>query len=251
MSVFFRIFQHLLPDGLATRIRDGQKAWAYGHGHKWGEQGLKWGSTAGGRPIDRFFRALTSPFARAREFVDGIYLDLFSETTRELDRWEHQFGLIRAAAESDRRSNISAAWQATGGQSPRYLQDIMQAAGFDIYIHQWWTTGAPYDPRDHTTDPLFGTVQCGEPLAQCGETTAFCNNFLANEPGYLVNRNLLNVAPPAIPSDPDKWRYFLYWGAATFPNKAQIPAARRLEFERLLLKLCPTRQWLVTLVDYV
>lgn len=254
MSLFFRIFQHLLPDALAWRIRRRSTGWTIGDGSSVGDPGLLIGGTAEGRHIDRFFSGLANFFADVRTFVDLAYLDLFAATTRELGEWEHQFGLLTASTEADRRANIDAAWKARGGQSPRYLQDVVQAAGFDVYIHEWWSSGPPYvarDPRNYTNVPTLGTVQCGEPLALCGEPDALCNNFLANEPDYLVNSNLTPFAPPIVPSDPDTWPFFLYWADSTFPNRAQVPAERRREFERLILKLCPAQNWLVTLIDYV
>jgi hypothetical protein len=77
------------------------------------------------------------------------------------------------------------------------------------------------------------------------------NAWLVNEPGYLVNKLLTRDAPPPVPSDPDRWRFFLYFGAEDFGVKAAVPVARREEFERLLLKIRPAQQWIVTLVDYV
>ncbi len=252
-TLFFRAFQHLLPDSIAWRIRFGSAPWLIGDGSKIGDPGLLIGGTAGGRDIDRFFEGLASSFADSRQFVDLVYLDIFPESTRELDEWEKQFGLIPAAAGADRIANVEAAWQSTGGQSPRYLQDIVQAAGFDVFIHPWWSSTNPFvvkDPRTHTNEPLLGTVQCGESLALCGESSALANSILANEPGYIVNLNLTLTAPPGIPSDPATWPFFLYWGGETFPTRASVPANRRGEFERLILQLCPAQQWLVTLIDY-
>lgn len=253
MSLFFRAFQHLLPDAEAWRIRLQSAPWLIGDGSKIGDPGLLIGGSPGGRDIDRFFEGLASSFADSRQFVDLVYLDIFPQSTRELDEWEKQFGLIPAVAGADRIANLEAAWQGTGGQSPRYLQDVVQAAGFDVFIHPWWSSTGPFvakDPRTHTNVPTVGTVQCDEPLAQCGEPTALCNDFLANEPDYLVNLDLTQSAPPVVPADPDTWPFFLYWGAESFPDRASVPATRRAEFERLILQLCPAQQWLVTLVDY-
>lgn len=252
MTLFFRVFQHLLPDSLATRIRLGSAPWKIGDGSRIGDPGLVIGGNPGRRTIDRFFHALAAPFVAARSFVDGVYGDLFAADTRELTRWELQFGLTRAVATADRRSNVDAAWRATGGQSPRYLQDIVQSAGFDVYLHEWWQTPIPYDPRAYTIlAASIGTVQCGEPLAQCGEPSALCDGSVAVDVGYLVNGGLSTQAPPAVPSNPATWPYFLYWGGETFGARAEVLNARRQEFERLLLKLCPAEQWLVTMVDYV
>ncbi len=252
MTVFFRVFQHLLPDALALRIKQATRPWFIGDGSKIGEAGLLIGGRPGGRIIDRFWQGLTGTFVDARQFIDLVNLDLRPATTRQLPEFEFQFGIEAAVLDTDRRANIDAEWKSTGGQSPSYLQGVMRAAGFDIFIHEWFDTPGDHDPRPHTTLPgSIGSTQCGEPLALCGEPNALCDNFVSTEPGYLVNKDLTGTAPPPIPDDPNKWRYFLYWGAETFPTKAQIPATRRDEFERKLLKICPEEQWLVMLVDFV
>lgn len=255
-GLFFRIFQHLLPDAIAWRIRKGSNPWFWNGAHAWDEEGLTWGEIPGGRPIDRFFDALTRPFRDARLFVDQVLEDLYPSSTRQLPEWQRQFGLVPPVAHDDQVVQRESAWQEQGGQSPRYLQDRLQGAGFEVWIHEWWEPGSPVtdpprNPRDYTEDPLFGTVQCGEPLAQCGEPTALCNGLLANEPGYLVNRGVPGAAPPPIPDDAAQWPFFLYWAGETFPESARVPQSRRAEFERLLLKLCPAHLWLVPIVDYV
>lgn len=253
-NLFFRIFQHLLPDAIAWRIVLKSEPWFIGDGSLIGEPDLLIGSKTGGRFIDRFFEGLSAPFATAQRFVDLVYLDTIPTTTRQLTEYEFQFGLAQADTGAARIANLEAAWAATGGQSPRYLQDLLQGAGFDVFIHEWFASGPPYVPRDprlFTNVPLIGTVQCGEALAQCGEVTAVDNAFLANEVDYIVNSNLTNEAPPIVPDDPAFFPFFLYWGGETFPDRATVPTSRRTEFEQLILKLCPTQNWLVTLVDYV
>jgi hypothetical protein len=231
-ALYLRQLQHLLPTGIA------------------------WRTTIVAKTLRKLMEAFAAVFQSAREFIDLVHADRFPTTTRDLASWEYQFGLVASATDEDRRLSLAGAWAAQGGQSPRYLQDTVQAAGFDVYIHEWWEPPnvdprTPRDPRTYTTQPLIGTTQCGESLAQCGESLAQCNRFLANEPGYLVNLNLADVAPPPVPADPATWRYFIYWGGETFPDTADVPADRRAEFERLILKLSPANNWLVTLVNYV
>jgi hypothetical protein len=220
---FFRQFQHLLPQAAAWRITVN-------------------------KTLRRFFEGLAGTASDARDFVDGVYDQVFPDTTDELTQWENQFGLITATLEADRRANIAAAWQETGGQSPRYIQDTLQAAGFEVFVHEWWSSGPPYvarDPRDYTEQPLIGSTQCGEALALCGEPDAQCNRFLQNSPGYFVNLNWTDVAPPPVPDDPAFWPYFLYIGGETFPDPVFIDADRRDEFERLIQKIKPAQQWIV------
>lgn len=248
MSLFFRIFQHLLPSGKPWRIRD----------------------VATGHVLWKFFRGLSEGFPAARDYTDAVFGDAFPDTTRALSEWENQFGLQPNVDEATRRLALAAEWAAGGGQSPGYVQGVLQTAGFDVFVHEWWSSGPPYvarDPHDYTEVPLVGLYQCygvdeygpdvGQP--QCGDGLVpvdpdvrqyQCNRFLANDPHYIVNRNLTDVAPPPIPADPAKWPYFWYVGAETFPDFAPVALSRKSEFERLLLKLGPTHLWIVTLIDY-
>jgi hypothetical protein len=227
--LYLRIFQHLLPRAEAWKITT--------------EKTLR-----------KFFEGLAESYRDVRVYIDLVYEDLFPTSTRALDLWEQHFGLLRGPTEQARRMNVDAAWKATGGQSPRYIQDVLQAAGFDVYVHEWWDGTEPRvrrDPRLYTSPPAIGTVQCGEPLALCGEPSAVCDGFLANDPGYLVNETLTLRPPPPIPANDDFWPYFLYVGGEVFGTPALIDASRKREFERLVLKICPAHLWIVLLVEYI
>ena len=176
---FLKLFQHLLPDGRAWR-------------------------TTINKRLRQFFQGLTVIPDGVKQAADSIWEDLLPETTDELTEWERQFGLPgNVTGEADRRARLVATWRAlVGGQSPRYIQDTLQAAGFDVYVHEWWepstppTPGAPGNPTPR--NPLMWLrreftgvdlrVDCGEPLAQCGEAFAQSGNSL-NPLGYpLVNK---------------------------------------------------------------
>lgn len=228
-GVFFRQLQHLLPDALAWR-------------------------TVIQSTLRHYLEGLADAHAEFRNYVDATYADRFAVTTRDLEAWERQFGLLAGTTDAARRAQLAGAWQAQGGQSPRYLQNVMQAAGFNVYVHEWWVPGSTprvaRDPHDYTEYPRLGTTQCNNALARCGEPQAFCNRWVVNEPRYIVNLNLTRNAPPPIPVKPSVYPYFLYWSGADIDTQAEVPAARRAEFERLLLKICPTHLWIVTYVNY-
>jgi len=242
---FFATLVHLIP-----------RAWAWRVTHK--------------TDLRRFIEGLAPAFDSGKAVIDEAWEQLSPETTTELDEWERQFGLRPNPSDSIRRLNLAAEWRATGGQSPHYVQDVLQTAGFDVYIHEWWASGPPYvarDPHDYTDIPQIGTVQCtgpgwettGQPQCSDGRpdvdgfiiTQYQCNAFLVNDPHYLVNKLLTQEAPPPIPNDPDVYPKFFYVGAETFPDHATVPLSRKAEFERLLMKLRPLHLWVVTLIDYV
>jgi hypothetical protein len=127
--------------------------------------------------LRRLFEGLAGLPADARTFVDLVFLDLLPFKTRALDQWDDQFGVTAGGLdEAQRQSRLSGMWAASGGQSPRYIQDVLHAAGFEVFIHQWWTepvvvTPVPRDPRLYLSGSGGAeiAVQCGEPEALCGE----------------------------------------------------------------------------------
>jgi hypothetical protein len=239
-------------------------------------------------PLRDFFLALTDTPSDARDFVDAVRNDIDPQTTRELALWEDQFGLSDTGlTDQQRRDRLDATWAATGGQSPRYLQDLFQAHGFDVYVHEWWEVPAaappvPRNPNDHiSSSGILYVPELGEPLAECGEATALLGNSV-NARGYpLVNKiettttQFLGAGDPAmqlgeseallgnhtsvsfgevtylVPVDVTLYPFFLYIGGQTFPDQANVDGQRRDEFEELLLRYCPGHLWLGVLVDYV
>ncbi len=229
MSLWLRVYQHLLPDSEPWRLTVGSV-------------------------IRQMFDGLAGAPADARAYTDAVFEDMSPETTRQIAEWEHEYGLVAAPLEATRRANLAAEWAATGGQSPSYVEGVLQAAGFDLYVHEWWSSGpnpyVPRDPRDYVLSSTIGTIQCGEPLALCGEPLAECSMVLVNDPQYLVNLDLTYRAPPPIPADPAYWPFFWYVGGETFPDRVAISLDRKDELYRLLLKLGPAHQWIVVLVDF-
>lgn len=182
MINWLNIFKHVLPNARAWRITV--------------EKTLR-----------SFFEGLTEFPADIKDFFDLIWTDIDPQETRELPVWENQFGLTDAVlSEQQRRDRLDGAWKALGGQSPRYIQDTLQAAGFDVYVHEWWTpsiehpTGGsvngdvtpvarnPFDYLDDGTTGLpflmvdgTGDAQDGDSVSQDGST--------ATPVGYpLVNK---------------------------------------------------------------
>jgi len=241
MANFLNIFKHLLPRA---------KAW----------------SITIDKQLRQFFDGLTEPLGDdAKEFIDEVYDDLFPQTTRELEMWERQFGLTAGTlTEQERRDRLDATWAATGGQSIKYLQDTIQAAGFtDVYIHEWFDpTGLPavnvklcVTPRDPNTlvglellvnnitivTPVYLT-SAGEADMNAGEAVAVAGNY---------NDLAFREMEYDIPIDPDKWCYFLYFGGQTYGTLATVDADRQSELETLILKLKPAQQWAGMLINYV
>ena len=261
--MFFRIFQHLLPNARAWRLTIDKQ-------------------------LRQFFEGLAGTGSDVKNFIDNIWRDISPETTRELAAWEAQFGLPNTLTdEQARRDRIDGEWKALGGQSPRYIQDTLQAAGFDVYIHEWWQLPivgdpVPRNPLTYLNDgaspvqykAVAGATKaiCGNPVAICGasfQPTGYplVNKIISPRVGSIVagatkaicgnpvaqaNNLITSYAQKIylIPNDVTKWPYFLYIGGQNFPDHANVAPSRRNEFETLCLKICPTQQWIGILVDY-
>ena len=258
------IIKHLLPTGKAWSLTINKQLRQYC-------QGLA--------------NALIDPF---RAYFDSVWTDIFPESTTKISEWEAFFNLPTGVlSESERRDRLDAAWQAVGGQSPRYIQDTLQANGFDVYVHEWWVPASdpPLARNPFITLGGSGALvyvgECGEPIAQCGEPTMQAGNTIT-APGYvLVNKIFSTVklltalcGEPevqcgeaiaesgqfsaygdeqkvyVIAIEPEQYPYYLYIGGAVFGDQAIIDADRRQEFEDLCLKICPNHQWLGILVNY-
>lgn len=121
--LFFRIISHLLPDARAWRVTIDKQ-------------------------LRQFFEGLAAGAADpSKVFFDLVWRDIDPEYTRELTAWETQFGLPNTVTvEQERRDRLAATWKALGGQDPRYIQDTLQAAGFPVYVHEWWVPGTEPTP---------------------------------------------------------------------------------------------------------
>lgn len=268
--MFFRLIQHLLPNALAWRIGGAIGSLSGVEcgeaiaecGEPDAESGNTFVSGSGGKMLARFFLGLSSLGQSFRPYADRVFLDIFPNETDDIEGWEAQFGIYRKGGltELERRSRLAGAWKALGGQSPRYIQDTLQGRGFDVYIHEWWEPGTnpptARDPRNYLGDGNDGyiivskvtetttdlIVRAGDEDVRAGEDFMQAGNFSEFQ---FVEKT---YEPP---DDPDLWPYFLYIGGETFPNVAQVPVARRDEFEELCQKIKPAQQWLGILVEYV
>lgn len=238
MSLYLRILQHLLP------------------------RGRVWNLTIE-RPLRKLFTGIASSIQSVREATDEVWGQLIPETTDYLSDWQRQFGFIWDATDSaaTKRGDLAAAWAARGGQSPDYLEGILQDAGFNVWVHDPWVSGSPppfepHDPSFYTNEPRIGPIVCRGTDQYCcfdGDGQRCCGSFLLNSVGYLVNDNKSGKAPPPIPDDPDVWPFLMYVGPEVLNPlaPAQVPNSRRAEFERLCLKYRPLNCWIVLNLDYV
>jgi len=263
--IFLRMLQHLFPNSKAFR-------------------------TTSDKQLRQYLDGLSGIGEDASDFSDGVMNDLDPQKTREIQLWETQFALPNTLIDlQERRDRLEARWKALGGQSPRYIQDTLQNAGFNVFVHDWWVPGSEAaidvsaaatarDPAIYLADGIVVIQsQDGGSEMQDGDAEAQ-DGFSPNPTGYpLVNKVLIPFSGALgdgsagmqdggedaqdggtiyierqyiLPTDPAFFPFFIYIGAETFPDHATVLQSRRNEFETLCLKICPTQLWIGVLVDY-
>lgn len=248
---FFRIIKHLLPKSRAFKLTPIQKI------------------------LTKFFKGFIDLFIEIKNYYDLIWLDIFPKTTRVLSDHENDFGIVPPITDDATRiATLESLWSTNGGQSPSYIQSVLQAAGFNVYVHEVIPT---VDPATYLADQ-FITV-AGEPNAIAGEPNAVAgktggevlvngeivtstpqyqynagdSGAIAGEPNVVAGEIIGTIFTPItypLPTDPDRWPYFWYVGGAVFPNNATVDAAREIEFKSLILKVKPTQTWVGLLITF-
>lgn len=123
-------------------------------------------------------------------------------------------GYLIPGSEQERRDRLDATWKALGGQDPRYIQDTLQAAGFDVYVHEWWepipgrqnggsidgdVTPVARDPFTYLWDGSSPRefIGSGHDSAFCGGDDCFSNSQV-DPPGYPLVNKLLEASVSVI-----------------------------------------------------
>lgn len=209
--------------------------------------------------LKKVFGVFDTKLRAAASDLDVTAKDAFAESTTRLATWESELGLRAASNDTVRRTALDQALRSTGGQSLQFLQDTLQAAGFNVWVHSSWASQNPFvvrDPRAYADPPEYGTELCTDNVdwhqPQCTDTPAWGQaqmNGIVGGTNYFDNITLQDTYLPPIPADPNAWPFFLYIGGQVFPQYAQIDMTRFDELRRLICKHRPLRHWIILRVQ--
>lgn len=220
-------------------------------------------------PREGAFRSLVEGLAAGldsvRAGVDGLVDELYPEQSTALAAWERTLGEWPAPTLSDaeRRARLVASWRDERNAAPDSVEAALRDRGFDVRVYEWWSgvvDGAPV-PRDLT--PYFPPagvgvllrnklretrrhylIRCGESLAKCGEEVARCGAYSGT--GVRYESIALSDAKVG-----DAWPFVVVIGGETWGAFAEVPEARRAEFEWQCFQRTPVEQWIGLMVRYV
>jgi hypothetical protein len=206
------------------------------------------------RPLKKFFHGLAILPKTIREHIGSVLLEAFPRTTTRIEDWSRQFGSPELLSPED----IEAEWGAFGGQSPAYIQGVLRAAGFDVYVHEWWVPGIhppvarnPFD-YDGTGSPSSNLIETSYVLVN--DLTHVEKNYIyycgkKPNPDQCVSDESITcgaydgymLVPKRYPCPdvPDEYPVYWYVCAAVWPHYVNIEESSFRKLVRLIYKLKP------------
>lgn len=176
--------------------------------------------------------------------LDSIFPDNVNFDANDASLWEYRLGLVTNESLSleVRKQAILRKMAYPGNvrarQSRLFIEDQLQKAGFDVYVHE---NTKPYKTPDEIVSTTTNDTQHGDDT-QHGIGTQHGST------GYDVIANL--STPNEIFSvGPNLYATF-FIGGPTLGEMANVPSSRLIEFRNLVLKLKPAQTVAFTFVNY-
>lgn len=202
---------------------------------------------ASGSTLERLHEALGVSEAQAYNdacsILNNILPDNSNFTTGDASQWEARLGMINgdSVALADRKLAIKRKMQHPGNIPARqhylYLEGQLQAAGFNVYVHENRFDVYPdtYETQNPRTlygssgwfSNLHGTFLHGQALHGQYYSDVIANSITQEgDRGFLIGDNL---------------RFTFFIGGQTLGTFASVDADRQAEFRQLILKIKPVQ----------
>lgn len=191
-----------------------------------------------------------------RKEIELVYMDLFADSTRQLDEWEKVFTVLFTRQEYDmRRSTLALLWSTNhGGQSKYFLETTLKNIFPEIVVEE----NIPCkNPRQANIAYLCSSDN--ENMV-CDKAEAVCDYREGDEtliPQVLRNNS---TAAYSIPNDKRYWAFCFYVckrvvrndkNYIMFIEKLEIPVLYKNYIEYLILRLKPVHTVAVLAVEWV
>lgn len=191
----------------------------------------------------KLHKSLSQSEKRAVDDLNSILFQILPDnanfTITDAARWEQRLGMVDGSAStlSDRKSAILRKINHPGDikarQSHDYLQDQLQSAGFNVFVHE----NIPEIPILGQVIQS-GQIQCGP--YQCG-TAPFLNKVVNN----------IDEAIDATFVTGTDFKSVFTIGGAVLGSSTTVLAVRKDEFRQLILKIKPVQTQAFLRITYV
>lgn len=200
---------------------------------------------------EKLVRALAEEPGRIKDFYDLVQLSGVPDGNIPADAlsdWETFLNLPKndSLTDEERNQRITGKYAGQGGQGPDYIQDVMQAAGFPVYVFE---NIPPVDPTG-----LPGIVIHGPPnYTEKRRYDATLGGFTLGSKtlGAFLGTGIEPVEV-AIPSDSTKWIYvFFLTGPSGLGDFVNISADKETDFRNQILQIKPAHAWVLAQVNFI
>jgi hypothetical protein len=193
--------------------------------------------------LDKLMGALAESESQAVNDTNSTLFQILPDnadfTADDASKWENRLGMINGSALplADRKAAIIRKMNHPGDiparQSWDYLQNSLQTAGFDVYVHE-----------NLSETPILGSpIQLNQ--IQCGQYQSNSSPYLfkvVNSLDAEVDKNFV------LSTD---YRSTFVIGGAVFGSSANVLALRELEFRQLILKIKPVQTAAFLYINYI
>ena len=238
---------------------------------------------APGLDLDNLLDGIADNWETIRAFLDTLDNVRDPSTTTFLEELEKEFGVFSNASltEAQRRAQLHPlVYQRSNNGSVDAMQSALDAAGFDVQVHE---NSPAVDPAIFL-DQAFQMLAAGG-NAYAGRDDAFAGRvggeLLVNGDLFTTNRQFTAVAGNVysgdgttsgeysglereevvyeIPTDQGDWPLVFFVGgdatrdgsgALTAIELAEIPTAQKSEFKRIILRAKPMHSWAGLIIAY-
>jgi hypothetical protein len=223
------------------------------------QNGRAW-RMADGNIFFRLHRAINLSFARARaaalNIQDAQLPDSGNFTIDDAHAWYKRLGIYDSGLVPLADMKLAIAQKLSfpitplNKQSLQYIEDQLQAAGFNVFVYQ----------NKFPSGPGFITKTPGEVLGGIPAGNAVYNNFTYGDLNYdqrwidsgiTLCVNYLEEAKDANFITGGQYRYTFFIAGATVDTFANVLASRKIEFRQLVLKLKAANMCAFLFVNYV
>ena len=207
--------------------------------------------------FDRFHKAINRSFIRVVEdcgfTLDSFFPDNTNFTEEDATLWEYRLGLVTNTSLplSVRMDAIRRKFTYPGNviarQHPLFIQSQLQAAGFDVYVHEnKFFEGGEWV---HKTPSEVGGLSVAN--TQHGGITQHGGG---TQHGALNYEAVANSADPienyAVGGEDNLWATF-FIGGEMLGDMTNVPSSRLYEFKELILKLKPAHTVAYLFINFV
>ena len=198
----------------------------------------------------KFHSALNVSFARILEssklLIDQNFPDNDNFSEEDAELWEYRLGLLTGSS-TDLEARKKAIRRKIGHpnnikarQHPAFIENQLQTAGFEVYIHE---NTLPYRTPEDVLSTSLGELQHGDQVLHGNNTQHGGEGF------EVIANSLEQIESYAVGGEDRLWATF-FIGGANLGETANVPLSRLQEFKELVIKLKPAHTAAFTFINY-